>query len=191
LEEVLRRVEAAETVVAAEVSRNAAELSGGSVARILDRVLDLRGQGAHWIVVAATWRLPAGPILLGLERLAGILGRLVAPPSAPPSAPTSAPPGSRGAGSTTTTGGSGVGTGSDESGVSGGSGGAGGSTESGGTTTATGSTTGSTTGGGGGSDGGGGTTPDQGCDIDVSCVVGEVVEEVDLPPVGGGGGVLP
>jgi hypothetical protein len=177
LEDVLRRVEAAETVVAAEVSRSAAELSGESVARILDQVLDLRGQGAHWIVVAATWRLPAAPILLGLGRVAGILGRLVAPPSGP----LSAPPGSGGGESSATTG-------SVESGVSGGSGGAGGSTGSGGTTTTTGDTSG---GGGGGSGGGGGTRPGQGCQIDVSCVVDEVVEELDLPPVGGGGGILP
>jgi hypothetical protein len=195
LEEVLRRVEAAETVVAAEVSRSAAELSGGSVARVLDQVLDLRGQGAHWIVVAATWGVPAGPILLGLERLAGILGRLVAPPSAPP--------GSEGGKSQATTGGSGGGTGSVEGGESGGSGGGstdgsggastdgsgGGSTGSGGSTT----TTGGDGGGGGGSSGGGsegGTTTDQGCQVDVSCVIGEVVEEVDLPPLPGGG-ILP
>jgi hypothetical protein len=190
LEDVLQRVKAAETVVAAEVSRNAAELSGGSVARILDQVLDLRGLGAHWIVVAATWRLPAAPILLGLGQLAGILGRLVAPPSGP----LSAPPRSGGGESSATTGGSGIGTGSLESGVSGGSGGAGGSTGSGGTTTTTGSTTtgggGGSDGGGGGGGGGGGITPGQGCEIDVSCVVDEVVEELDLPPVGGGG-ILP
>jgi hypothetical protein len=192
--EVLRRVEAAETVVAAEVSRAAADASGVSVAQILSEVLDLRGQGAHWIVVAAEWRLSAGPVLAGLERLAGILGQLIAPAGEESLNERAGGGGGGGGGGGAGGGGGGVTT-SSGSGTSTG-------TDAGGTTGGTvGTGTGGTTSGGGGSDGGGsdgggggGGTPGGGCGIDVQCVVDDLVETLETPPLpggGGGGGVLP
>jgi hypothetical protein len=197
--EVLRRVEAAETVVAAQVSRAAADASGVSVAQILSEVLGLRGQGAHWIVVAAEWRLPADPVLAELERLAGFLGRLVAPAAQEslnerPGGGGGGGAGEAGGGSgggITTSSGSGTSTGTDAGGTTGGTVGTG--TEE----TTSGGGSGS---GGGGSDGGGsgggggGGTPGGGCGIDVQCVVDDLVETIETPPLpggGGGGGVLP
>jgi hypothetical protein len=185
--EILGRVNAAEAVVAAEVSKAAAVASEVTVAQVLTEVLDLKGEGAHWIVVAAQWRLPAGPLLAGLERLAGVVGRLVAPSAAEERA--EGRPGGRGAG-----------------GGGGGAGGAGGSSGSGTSGGTDGGTTGgdpvgtdpaesTSDGGGSGSSGGGsgiGGT-DGGCGVDVECVVGDLVEEIEVPtlPGGGGGGALP
>jgi hypothetical protein len=176
IETLLRQVAAAESVVAAEVSRAAAELSGKSLEAILDQVLDLRDEGAHWMVVAATWRLASSPVLRSLERLAGAIGRLAAPPAG-----TTGISGEEGAG-----GGGSESPGSASSGGfdSGGSGtGSGGGTGSDGTTT-------------GGSGGGSTEPPPEECANPVACVVGDIVDELEggLPgglPGGGGGGLLP
>jgi hypothetical protein len=204
--EILRRVNAAEAVVAAEVSKAAAEASPVSVAQVLAEVLDLKGQGAHWIVVAAQWRLPAGPLLAGLERLAGIVGRLVAPSASDEQA--QGRPGARGAGGGGGSGGGGGGSAGASSAASGGTDGGttGGdpvgtdpaeSTSEGGGGGSGGSGSGGSGSGGSGSGIGGtapGGTAPGGCGIDVGCVVDEVVEELEAPQLpgdGGGGGVLP
>jgi hypothetical protein len=171
---VLEQFAAAESVVAAEVSRAVAELRGTSLLGILDHVLDLREQGAHWMVVAATWSLAGTPVLRNLERLAGAIGRLATPS---PGAPDSAPGGS--GGST-----SGAPAASPSGGFTGGgsdSAGGGSSDTTGGTTT-------------GGSGGGSTQPPPDECANPVDCLVGDVVDELGggLPGTGGGGGgILP
>ena len=171
IDSVLGQFAAAESVVAAEVSRAVAELRGTSLLGILDRVLDLRGQGAHWMLVAATWSLAGTPVLRSLERLAGAIGRLANPS---PEASDSAPGGSGGDG------GSGAPTGSSDGGF-------------------TSSDSGSSTGGGGseetttgGSGGGTSEPPQDECANTVDCLVGDVVDELGGGlPGGGGGGILP
>ncbi|MGH2678539.1 MAG: hypothetical protein ACRDHB_09300, partial [Actinomycetota bacterium] len=171
IDSVLEQFAAAESVVAAEVSQAVAELRGTSLLGILDRVLDLRGQGAHWMVVAATWSLAGTPVLRSIERLAGAIGRLATPSL---EATDSAPGGLGGRG------GSGVPAGSSDggftSGDSGSSTGGGGSEE---TTT-------------GGSGGGTSEPPQDECANTVDCLVGDVVDELGGGlPGGGGGGILP
>jgi hypothetical protein len=219
LEEALTRLRAAETVVAAEVSRAAADLSGASVARILADVLDLRGQGAHWIVVAATWRLSGTAVLDGLEAVVGALERLVGPRSPAGQAGGAGGAGSGGdarGGGTGGGGGGSTGGGSFGTGGSGDGGTTGGGTTGGGTTggdgtgsgttgSAGGGTTGGSGGGSGGSGGSGGGSggsggsgggsggppvPGQGCNSDVGCVVDEVVEDLEAG-VDDVGGALP
>jgi hypothetical protein len=176
IDSLLDQFAAAESVVTAEVSRAVAELRGSSLLGILDRVLDLRGQGAHWMVVAATWGLAGTPVLESLERLAGAIGRLASPSLEA----TGSVPGEAGE-----SGGSGGPAGSSGDGFTGGGSG---STGDGGSDTTDGATTG----------GSGGVTsepsPDD-CANPVDCVVGDVVDELGdgLPGVGGGGGggILP
>jgi hypothetical protein len=189
IDSLLEQFAAAESMVAAEVSRAVADLQGTSLLGILDRVADLREQGAHWMVVAATWSLAGTPVLESLERLAGAIGRLAAPSL---EATGSAPGGSGGSG------GSGVSAGSSDGGVtsgdSGSSTGGGGSEEtttggSGGGTTTGGSGGGTTTGGSGG---GTSAPPQDECANPVDCLVGDVVDELGGGlPGGGGGGILP
>jgi hypothetical protein len=172
IDSLLDQFAAAESVVAAEVSRAVAELRGTSLLGILDRVLDLREQGAHWMVVAATWSLAGTPVLRSLERLAGAIGRLATPS---PDATDSAPGGSGGGGGSQVPAGSSDG--GFTSGDSGSSTGGGGSEE---TTT-------------GGSGGGTSEPPQDECPNTVDCLVGDVVDELGggLPGGGGGGGILP
>lgn len=178
IDSLLEQFAAAESVVAAEVSRVVAGLRGTSLLGILDRVADLREQGAHWMVVAATWSLAGTPVLRSLERLAGAIGRLATPSL---EATDSAPDGTGGSG------GSGVPAGSSTGGFTGGGSG---STGGGGSDT----TGGTTTGGSGGGSSGSAPPPDE-CANPVDCVVGDVVDELGggLPGVGGGGGggILP
>jgi hypothetical protein len=185
IDSLLDQLAAAESVVAAEVSRVVAGLRGTSLLGILDRVADLREQGAHWMVVAATWSLAGTPVLQSLERLAGAIGRLATPSL---EATDSAPGGSRGSG------GSGAQAGSSTGGFTGGGSGStgGGGSDTTGETTTGGSGGGSTTGGSGG---GSTQPPSDECANPVDCVVGDVVDELGggLPGTGGGGGggILP
>jgi uncharacterized membrane protein YgcG len=176
IDSLLDQFAAAESLVAAEVSRVVAGLRGTSLLGILDRVADLREQGAHWMVVAATWSLAGTPVLRSLERLAGAIGRLATPSF---EATDSAPGGSGGSG------GSGAPAGSSTGGFTGGGSG---STGGGGS-----DTTGETT--TGGSDGGSTQPPSNECADPVDCLVGDVVDELGggLPGTGGGGGggILP
>jgi FecR protein len=177
IDSLLEQFAAAESVVAAEVSRAAADLRGTSLPGILDRVADLREQGAHWMVVAATWALAGTPVLESLERLAGAIGRL-ATPSLEATGPA---PGESGG-----SGGSGAPAGSSDEGFTSGSSGSSGSAGGGGS-----DTTGETTTGGSG--GGTSEPPPDECANPVDCVVGDVVDELGggLPGTGGGGGILP
>lgn len=173
IDSLLDQFAAAESVVAAEVSRVVAGLRGTSLLGILDRVADLREQGAHWMVVAATWSLAGTPVLRSLERLAGAIGRLATPNV---EATDSAPGGSGGSG------GSGVPAGSSTGGFTGGGSGSTGGGDS--------DTTGGTTTGGSG--GGSTQPPPDECANPVDCVVGDVVDELGGGlPGGGGGGILP
>jgi hypothetical protein len=170
IDSVLEQFAAAESVVAAEVSRAVADLQGTSLLGILDRVADLREQGAHWMVVAATWSLAGTPVLESLERLAGAIGRLATPrPEATDSAPSAAGESAS----------SGEPAGSSDSGFT--SGGSGSSTGGGGSEE-------TTTGGGGG---GTSEPPQDECANTVDCLVGDVVDELGGGLPGGGGGILP
>jgi hypothetical protein len=154
----LRHSRAAEAVVAAAVAQYAARLASTPLAGALNRVLDLRREGAHWIVVVATWELARQALLRDLGRLTGLIARFVAPPPAS---------GGGGIGTTSSGGSSGTGTGGTvPSGGAGGGGGGGGPSPSGGSA----------------GDGGGGgeepPPPEPGC-TGVECVIDDV-----LPPVG-------
>jgi ferric-dicitrate binding protein FerR (iron transport regulator) len=81
IDAALRRVRAAEAVVAAAVARYAARLAATPLAGALNRVLDLRREGAHWIVVVATWELARATLIRDLGRLTGLIARFVAPPA--------------------------------------------------------------------------------------------------------------
>lgn len=176
MDDLLSEKAGAETVVAVEVSRVAAELSETPLRGIVDQVLNLRGEGAEWIVVAATWDLAGTSVVENLERLAGIIGRLVAPS---PAVFSGGGQGGRGQG----------GRGGSAGGGSSGSGGSG-STTGDGDSGDSGDSGGTTTGSGGG--GSGPAPPPDPCGV--GCVVDGVVEDVVDEiggTVGGGGGVLP
>jgi hypothetical protein len=192
VEEVLRRVDAAaETLLAAEVSRSAAEASEAPPLQVLDEVVDFRLEGAHWIVVVARWGLGGTGLLQGLEHLVGIIERLIAPPSPVttegPGSPTPGPGGVSGGGSadvgSLTSGGS-DGAADEASEGTDGTTDAGGTGDSGGT--------GGTGGSGGTGPGGGGSgpgplpPPEEGCGP-VECLVTDLVDQLDDPGPGGGG----
>jgi hypothetical protein len=194
VEEVLRRVDAAaEALLAAEVSRNAAEVSADPLLQVLDEVVDFRLEGAHWIVVVARWGLGGTGLLLGLEDLAGIIERLIAPPSPGtaegPGSPTGGPGGVSGGGSADV--GSLTSGGSDGAGDEGSEGTTDGTTDAGGTGDSGG--TGGTGGSGGTGPGGGGSgpgplpPPEGGCGP-VECLVTDLVDQLDDPGPGGGEG---
>lgn len=124
IEAALRRSRAAEAVVAAAVAQYAARVASTPLAGALNRVLDLRREGAHWIVVVATWELAREALLRDLGRLTGLIARFVAPPPAA---------GGGGVLGTTSSGGiSGAGGGSSAAGGGGGGGGGGPSPSGGG-----------------------------------------------------------
>jgi hypothetical protein len=173
-------VAAAETMVAAEVSRDAARLSQTPVVQVLDDVVDFRMEGAHWIVVVAQWGLGGAGLLQGLQELAGVIERLLAGPPTTGTAGGGGPTG--GAGGTSGGGSTDVGSLTSGSEGSGGSGGATGGSDG------TGGSGDSTTGGSEPS-----PPPDPGCGNPVGCLVGDLIKELDSPLPGGGGGgeILP
>lgn len=72
----------ADVVLASRLAARAAELRGAAAASVLDQIVQLRGQGAQWIVIVAEWRLFSERLLDGLARLSGLIARAVAPPPA-------------------------------------------------------------------------------------------------------------
>jgi hypothetical protein len=184
VEAVLEEVRAAEAVVAAVVSGQAAPVAGLPLVQALEEVVDLRVEGAQWIVVLASWRLAGVALAQELARITGLIARFVAPPAVPSGAAVSGR--GSGSGSSVSGGGSGGG-GSGGSGGTGGTGGSGGTGDSGGTggTDGTGGSGGDTTTGGG--TGGGGSTPppEPTCADPVECLVEDVVEELEDPPLPG------
>jgi hypothetical protein len=176
VEAVLEEIRAAEAVVAAVVSGQAAPVAGLPLVQALEEVVDLRLEGAQWIVVLARWRLAGVALAQELARITGLIARFVAPPAVPGGAAVTRG-GGGGGGS-----GSGGGGGGGGSGGSGGTGGTGGTGDNGGT----GGTGGDTTTGGGGSGGGGSTPPPEPtCADPVQCLVEDVVEELEDPPLPG------
>ncbi|HEV3473963.1 MAG TPA: hypothetical protein VG602_01160 [Actinomycetota bacterium] len=126
----LRRAPAAEAVVAAAVAQDAARLASTPLASALNRVLALRREGAHWIVVVATWELARAALLRDLSRLTGLIARFVSPRPASGvgsaiAASSSASVGTTSVGGSTPSGGTG-GTGGGGAGGGGGGGGSGG-----------------------------------------------------------------
>lgn len=162
-----RDVSAAEALVAAVVSEEAARVGGLPLLAAWEQIVDLRLEGAHWIVVLASSGVVGATLIEQLSRLSGLLSRFTAPPE-----PGEAPERGPGGGGGTRPGGEGSSGGGSGSG--GGAGGGGGS--------------GSTGGDGAGSDGG--TTgvqappppPEEPCDP-VTCVVEDVVDVLEDPPL--------
>lgn len=172
LGDALEQLGAPEAVIAAEVAREAAELTASPLSSVLQQVSDLRLEGAHWIVVLAQWEVIGDALFLELGRLAGLLARLVAPP------PSAILLGDS----------SGGGSGGGPVGQSGGT--SDGTTDTDGTSTDT--TTDTTTedgssseGGGGGGEGGGSSPPPPGCQNPVGCVVDDLVGELEGPGLPG------
>ena len=118
----LRQARAAEAVVAAAVARYAARLASTPLAGALNRVMDLRQEGAHWIVVVATWELARAVLIRDLGRLTGLIARFVAPPAVSGGASAGGAPGAPSG----STGGGGVSSGGPTSPAAGGGGGGGG-----------------------------------------------------------------
>lgn len=154
-------IRAAEAVVAAVVSEEAARLAKLPLLDAIEEVLDLRLAGAHWIVVLAQWQVAGSSLVQDLARLSGLIARFVAPPE----------PGTSGSGGKAGTGGGASGGGT---GGSGGSGGGGGSGDTGGTG-------GDTTTGGGGPP----PPPEATCSNPLDCLVDDVVDELENPPLPG------
>ena len=172
LGDALEQLGAAEAVIAAEVAREAAELTASPLSFVLQQVSDLRLEGAHWIVVVAQWEIIGDALFLELGQLAGLLARRVAPPPA----------------ATLLGGSSGGGSGGGPVGQSGGT--SDGTTGTDGTSTDT--TTDTTTedgssseGGGGGGEGGGSSPPPPGCQNPVDCAVDDLVGELEGPGLPG------
>ena len=90
--------DAARAVVAAVVAREIERIDGGSRARILSEVVNLRALVANWIVIVAEWGLAeaAGQLLSQLGGLALTIAESVAPRPAP--SPSSGPNETRGGG---------------------------------------------------------------------------------------------
>jgi hypothetical protein len=171
VEQAMRAIRAAEAVVAAVVSERAAQLAGLSLERTLEQVVDLRLEGAQWIVVLAQpqWRLTEVALVQDLARITGVIARFVAPQASGGGSGAvggggggGSPSGGGGSGGGGGTGGSGGGTG----GGTGGTGGAGG----------TGGTGGDTTTGGGG--GGSTPPPEPTCTNQVDCLVDDLVDDL-------------
>lgn len=160
-----RDVPAAEAVVAAVVSEEAARVGEVSLLSALEHVVDLRLEGAHWIVVLASSGVVGATLIEQLSRLSGLLSRFTAPPE-PGEAPARGP-------------GGGGGTGPGGGGSSGGGSGSGGGAGAGGS--------GSTGGGDGvGSDGSTDVEPpppEEPCANPVTCVVEDVVDVLEDPPL--------
>lgn len=165
LGDALERLGAAEAVIAAEVAREAAELTASPLTSILQQVSDLRREGAHWIVVLAQWKVIGDPLFLELGRLAGLIARRVAPLPA-----AILLGGSSGGGSGGSVGQSGS--------TSDGAGGADGTSTD---TTPTTTTGDGSSGGDGGGGGGGSSPPPPGCQNPVDCVVDDLVGELEGP----------
>jgi hypothetical protein len=162
----------AEAVVTAVVSEEAARVAGQSLLTALEQVIDLRLEGAHWIVVLARWGVVGAALIDHLSDLSGLISRFAAPPASGASAGSGG--GSDGGGGAAGQGGgAGSGGGTGGSGGAGGSGGSGGSGDSGGS------------GGSGGDDAGGQLPPppQETCSDPVNCLVEDVVEELEDPPL--------
>jgi hypothetical protein len=181
LELIERGVSGDETIMASEVSWYAAQRAESPLPSVLDEVLDFRGEGAHWIVVAARWRLGETGVLQDLQRMAQTLDLHVLQE---PSGSTSEGGTSEGdtgggggqnGGSTGAVSASGSGTGGgDTTGESGGSSGSETSSGSGGATSGTG--------------GGGGTSSEDSCSGTVDCLIDGVTGGLGGVLGGGGGG---
>lgn len=171
LGDALDRMGAAEAIIAAEVAREAAELTASPLSAILQQVSDLRREGAHWIVVLAQWEVISDALFLELGRLAGLIARLVAPPPAALLLGGSS--------------GGGLGAGSGSAAQTGDA--SDGTTTTDGTSTDTTPTSGdgSSDAGGGGGEGGGSSPPPPGCQNPVDCVVDDLVEELEGPGLPG------
>ena len=165
-----RPVAPTEAILAAVVALEAAADDEASLLSVLDQVLDLRLQGAHWIVVLAQWGLVGTALIEELGRLSALLAEVVAPSAAPAAAGGAG--GSRSGGGARSGGGGSGGSGGSGSGGSGGSGDTGG--DAGGT---------DGSGGSGGSTDGSGGQPLDACSDPVGCVVEDVVEVIEDPPV--------
>jgi hypothetical protein len=76
---ILRKADPAESVVAAVVASRAAADTEDSPLSLLSKVLDLRGDGASWIVVVAQWELAQARLLQALGRVATDIARLILP----------------------------------------------------------------------------------------------------------------
>jgi hypothetical protein len=162
----------AEAVVTAVVSEEAARVAGQSLLTALEQVIDLRLEGAHWIVVLARWGVVGAALIDHLSDLSGLISRFVSPPG------SGGAPGSGG--------GTGGGPGAGSGGGAGGSGGSGGSGDSGGSG-------GGDSGGSGGGDSGGSGGGDSGdqqpppsqetCSDPVNCLVEDVVDVIEDPPL--------
>jgi hypothetical protein len=161
--EAMAEVRAAEAVVAAVVSERAARLAGESLEVVLSRVVDLRLEGAQWIVVLAQpeWRLTEVSLIQDLSRITGVIARFVAPPATSGGGPGAA----GGGGGAPSAGGGGTG---------GGSGGSGGGGSGGGATDGTGG--GTTTDGGGGGESP--PPPPPSCTNQVDCLVDDLVDDL-------------
>jgi hypothetical protein len=164
----------AEAVVAAVVSEEAASVAGLSLLGALDQVIDLRLEGAHWMVVLAQWGLLSTALIEELSRLSGLISRFVAPPG------SGGAPGSGG--------GTGGGPGAGSGGGAGGSGDSGGSGSGDSGGSGSGDSGGSGSGDSGGS--GGGDSGDQQpppsqetCSDPVNCLVEDVVDVIEDPPL--------
>ncbi|MGH2766961.1 MAG: hypothetical protein ACRDKA_13800, partial [Actinomycetota bacterium] len=163
-----RGVRAAEAVVASVVSEEAGRLADPPLPLVgaLEQVLDLRLAGAHWIVVLAQWGVLGVSLVDELAQLSGAIARFVAPPE-PGGGPAGGGPGGGPGG--------GGGGGGASGGGSGGSGGAGGGGNGGGS--------------GGGGTGGDTTTggqeppPEETCADPVDCLVDDVVDVLEDPPL--------
>ncbi|MGH2653004.1 MAG: hypothetical protein ACRDHV_01470 [Actinomycetota bacterium] len=109
LQELLRGADPAtyaEIVVAGQMALRAAKLHGSSPVAALESILQLRGEGAQWIVVVAEWQLLGASLLNALATLTGVIARALSPADTPSSiSPTT--PGSGPTTSPTTPGGSG------------------------------------------------------------------------------------
>jgi hypothetical protein len=179
IEDLLGRLDApAETVVTAEVSRTASRSDGEPLPEVLDRVVDLRQEDAHWIVVVATWGLDGATLLGDLQHLAGVIERLTSA-----AALQVAAEGGRGGGSGRPAAGPSTEVGS----LSGGPDSSGTATT--GDTTGTASSGGSSGSGGSGSGGESSPPPAPGCNP-VTCLVDDLVGQLDGPDLPGGGGGL-
>lgn len=153
----------AEAVVAAVVSEEAARVAGLSLLAALGRVIDLRLEGAHWIVVLASSGVIGADLIAELSLLSGLISRFAAPPAsreAPGSGGGSAGGAAGSGGASGGTGGSGSSGGSDGSGDSGGSGDT-----------------------GGGDSGGQQPPPQETCANPVNCLVEDVVDVIEDPPL--------
>jgi len=164
----------AEAVVAAVVSEEAASVAGLSLLGALDQVIDLRLEGAHWMVVLAQWGLLSTALIEELSRLSGLISRFVAPPG------SGGAPGSGGG----TGGGPGAGSGGGAGG-SGGSGGSGGGDSGGSGGGDSGGSGGGDSGGSGGGDSGDQQPPpsQETCSDPVNCLVEDVVDVIEDPPL--------